>query len=89
MELNLNKEISFDVDINDNINEKDIRQKRKKISSPPNEFLVNSNYENSAETNYKKISSETSSIFSSSSDNDDSVELDSFMNSFRLKRVKL
>ena len=76
MELKMNKDISYD-------------ENQNKISSPPNEFIQSRNYENSAETDYKKISSESMSLFSNSSDNDSSVEIDSFMSSFRNKRVKL
>lgn len=73
---------SYDINLDEN-------QNKNKIHSPPNEFILSNTYENSAETNYKKIGSDTSSLFSSSSDNDSSsVEIDSLMSSFRLKRVK-
>ena len=77
MEEIIDKDLSYDKN-----------RKKNKISSPPNEYIISNSYhENSFETNYKKISFDSSSLFSSSFDNDSSAELDPFMNSFRSKRV--
>ncbi len=70
-------------------NDEQEHENKHKISSPPNEFILNSNYENSLESSYKKLNSDSTSLISSSSDNDSASEIDSFRSNITLKLVLL
>lgn len=62
-------------------------ENKKNIHSPPNEFIMLSKYEDSLDTSNRKLYSDSTSIVSSSSDNDSISEIDSFRSNFRLKMV--
>jgi len=64
-------------------------ENKHKISSPPNEFIMSSKYENSLETSIKKLNSDSTSVISSSSDNDSASEIDFFRSNIRLKMVQI
>lgn len=68
-------------------NDEKEHENKHKISSPPNEFIMNSKYENSLETSFKKLNSDSTSVISSSSDNDSASEIDSFRSNITLKLV--
>jgi len=68
-------------------NDEKEHENKHKISSPPNEFIVNSKYETSLECSFKKLHSDSTSVISSSSDNDSASEIDSFRSNITLKLV--
>lgn len=69
-------------DVNDQAHEN-----KKNIHSPPNRFIMISKYENSLDSSMRKLNSDSTSILSSSSDNDSYCEVDCFRSNFRLKMV--
>ncbi len=69
-------------------NDEKEHENKNKISSPPNEYVINSKYENSLEGSFKRLNSESTSVISSSSDNESLSEVDYFRSNLRLKMVQ-
>ena len=74
-------------DINNNNFEDLDHENKQKMSSPPNSFIQNNTYVDSFETSFKKLHSDSTSVISSSSDNDSISDKDNERINYRMKIV--